>query len=108
MMLKDEMSVPSHLEARTLASIEAEPRFKKVDHRQKFKEIKVMAQPLKSKAHILQTWIRNRKLSGQSFPFIVSLNLISMLLITRKDNIRLFQNYTLFILFYFVSPFCPR
>ena len=27
---------------------------------------------MKSRAHILQTWIRNRKLSGHTFPFSVS------------------------------------
>ena len=108
MMLKDEMNILSHLEARTSAIIEEEPVFKKVAQLQKLKEIRVMTQPIKNEDHVLRTWFRNRKLSGHSFPFIVSLNLISMLLITRKDNIRLFQNYSLLILFYFVSPFCPR
>ena len=72
MKMKDKMNVLSHLEARKSASTEAEPRYMKVAHRQEFKVIRVMAQPLKNKAHILQTWIRNRKLSGHSFPFTVS------------------------------------
>ena len=76
MKIKEEMNVLSHLEARTSGSIEAQPLFKKVAHRQKSKEIRVMAQPSKSKAHILQTWIRNRKLSGHSFPFTVSWKLL--------------------------------
>ena len=74
--MKDEINVLGHLEAQKLASIEAEPRFDKVAHRQKSKEIRVMGQPIKSKAHILQTWIRNRKLAGHSFPFTVSRKLL--------------------------------
>ena len=87
MMLKDKMNILGHLEARTSAIIEEEPVFKKVAQLQKLKEIRVMTQPIKNEDHVLRTWFRNRKLSGHSFPFIVSLNLISMLLITRKDNI---------------------
>ena len=75
MMLKDEMNILSHLEARTSAIIEEEPVFKKVAQLQKLKEIRVMTQPIRSKASILQTWIRNRKLAGHSFPFTVSCKL---------------------------------
>ena len=72
--MKDEINVLGHLEAQKF-SIEAEHRFDKVAHRQKSEEIRVMTQPIRSKASILQTWIRNRKLAGHSFPFTVSCKL---------------------------------
>ena len=74
--MKDENNDMGHLKPQTSASIEARYLFKKVGHRQKSKEIRVMKQPIKGKKHILQTWIRNRKLSAHSFPFTVSWKLL--------------------------------
>ena len=69
---KDGKDQSSHLESGTSVSTIAFPLSKKVAPPEKSKQSKVMVHSLKKK-QLLQNWIRNRKLSGDSFLFQVSL-----------------------------------
>ena len=70
--IKDGKDQSRHLESGTSVSPTALPLSKKVAPPEKSKQGKVMAHSLKKKK-LLQNWIRNRKLSGDSFLFQVSL-----------------------------------
>ena len=76
MKKRDETNKLGHSENQPVASSEAPYFPKKLDHYKKSKKTKVMAHALRSKADIMQTWIRSRKLAGHLFPFTVSLKLL--------------------------------
>ena len=76
MKMKDETNTLAHLENQT-SDYNESPYFpEKLAHHKKSEKTKLMAHASRSKAGILQTWIRNRKLSGHLFPFTVSLKLL--------------------------------
>ena len=76
MKKRDETNKLDHSENQPVASSEAPYFPKKLDHYKKSKKTKVMAHALRSKADIMQTWIRSRKLAGHLFPLTVSLKLL--------------------------------
>ena len=71
--MRDETNKLGHSENQPSASSEAPYFSKKLAHYKKSKKTKVMAHALRSKAEIMQRWIRNRKLA--LFHFTVSLKL---------------------------------
>ena len=75
MKKRDETNKLGHSENQPVASSEVPYFPKKLDHYKKSKKTKVMAHASRSKADIMQTWIRSRKLAGDLFPLTVSLKL---------------------------------
>ena len=76
MKMRDETNKLGHSENQPSASSEAPYFSKKLAHYKKSKKTMVMAHALRSKADIMQRWIRNRKLAGHLFHFTVSLKLL--------------------------------
>ena len=76
MKMRDETNKLGHSENQPSSSSEAPYFSKKMAHYKKSKKTKVMAHALRSKADIMQRWIRNRKLSCLLFHYKVSIKLI--------------------------------